>query len=165
MNGASKRESSMRPCPSGVRIIAISTRWPWRPVTRPDHSPSIGIRPSRTRPSSIKNSMAASRSSTTMPTLSIRLTVMLSLVALTGIDAAVSMRIVVDKRSQSAAIEWLPFAFALRQTIGDGPKYGRVGAHAEMTGADFDVFRKLRLRNQTGRPGDDAIGLAQDRSR
>jgi hypothetical protein len=35
------RESSTRPCPSGVRIMATSTRWSRSPVTRPDQSPSI----------------------------------------------------------------------------------------------------------------------------
>src|SRR6266516_2349504 len=42
------------------------------PVTRPDQSPSIMARPSSSRPSSRKNAIAAGRSSTTMPTLSIR---------------------------------------------------------------------------------------------
>src|SRR6185369_1418949 len=46
--------------------------------TRPAHSPSMGMRPSSVRPSPVKNSMAASMSSTTMPTLSIRLTVKMS---------------------------------------------------------------------------------------
>src|SRR5215813_11220852 len=85
MAGASKRESSRRLWPSGVRIMAISTRWPRTPVTRPAHSPSMGMRPSRVRPSSVKNSMAASMSSTTMPTLSIRLTVIISLWRLTAL--------------------------------------------------------------------------------
>ena len=42
------------------------------PVTRPDQSPSIVIRPSSSSPNSTKNEMAASSDSTTMPTLSIR---------------------------------------------------------------------------------------------
>src|SRR6478672_5021743 len=58
--------------------MAISTRWVPSPVMRPAHSPSTMARPSSLRPSSAKNSTAASRSSTTMPTLSIRLTVTLS---------------------------------------------------------------------------------------
>src|SRR5262245_14316666 len=58
--------------------MAISTRMPRNPVTPSAQSPSTGARPSSSRPSSVKNSMAASMSSTTMPTLSIRLTVMLS---------------------------------------------------------------------------------------
>src|SRR5947209_7032157 len=57
--------------------MAISTRMSRNPVTPSAQSPSIGARPSISRPSSVKNSMAASRSSTTMPTLSIRLTVMM----------------------------------------------------------------------------------------
>src|SRR5581483_12214225 len=76
--GARKREISSRLWPSGVRIMAISTRMPRNPVTPSAHSPSIGARPSGSRPSSVKNAMAASMSSTTMPTLSIRLTVMIS---------------------------------------------------------------------------------------
>src|SRR3954454_8785232 len=55
--------------------MAISTRWSRSPVTRPAHSPSIVVRPSSSRPSSAKKEMAASSDSTTMPTLSIRLTV------------------------------------------------------------------------------------------
>src|SRR5262249_41753466 len=55
-----------------MRIIAISTRWPRSPVTRPDQSPSIVARPSSSRPSSAKNEIAASSDSTTMPMLSIR---------------------------------------------------------------------------------------------
>src|SRR6267142_4329169 len=58
--------------------MAISTRMSRNPVTPSAQSPSIGARPSSSRPSSVKNSMAASMSSTTMPTLSIRLTVMMS---------------------------------------------------------------------------------------
>src|SRR3954454_9316845 len=65
------RESSIRPWPSGVRIMATSTRWSRSPVTRPDQSPSIIVRPSSSRPSSEKNETAASSDSTTMPTLSI----------------------------------------------------------------------------------------------
>src|SRR5690606_10321265 len=58
--------------------MATSTRCMPSPVTRPAHSPSTMARPSSARPSSVKNAMAASRSSTTMPTLSMRLTVMTS---------------------------------------------------------------------------------------
>ena len=60
------------PWPSGIRIIAVSTRWSRSPVTRPDQSPSIMARPSSSRPSSTKKEIAASSDSTTMPTLSIR---------------------------------------------------------------------------------------------
>src|SRR3984885_2812705 len=74
--GVRKRESSRRLWPSGVRIMAISTRWPASPVTRPAHSPSIVARPSSSSPSSRKKSIVPSRSSTTIPTLSIRLSAM-----------------------------------------------------------------------------------------
>src|SRR3982751_202141 len=53
--------------------MAISTRWLPSPVTRPAHSPSIVARPSSSRPSSRKKSIVPPRSSTTIPTLSIRL--------------------------------------------------------------------------------------------
>src|SRR4051812_27339821 len=52
--------------------MATSTCWPCSPVTRPDHSPSTVACPSSSSPSSRKNSIAGARSSTTMPTLSIR---------------------------------------------------------------------------------------------
>src|SRR5688572_13728802 len=58
--------------------MAISTRMSRNPVTPSAQLPSIGTRPSSSRPSSVKNSMAASMSSTTMPTLSMRVTVMMS---------------------------------------------------------------------------------------
>src|SRR5689334_17081338 len=54
--------------------MAISTRWSPKPVMHPAHSPSIMPRPSSRRPSSAKKSIATSRDSTTMPTLSIRFT-------------------------------------------------------------------------------------------
>src|SRR5262249_37787512 len=57
--------------------MAISTRMLCNPVTPSAQSPSTGARPSSSRPSSVKNAMAASMSSTTMPTLSMRLIVMM----------------------------------------------------------------------------------------
>src|SRR5690606_1275523 len=63
--------------------MATSTRWPRTPATRPAHSPSMGMRPSSVSPSSVKNSMAAPRSSTTNPTLAIRVTVKLPAFGLT----------------------------------------------------------------------------------
>src|SRR5581483_10613191 len=56
--------------------IAISTRWPGRPVTRPAHSPSYVPCPSSSSPSSRKNVIVAGRSSTTMPVLCSSLTAM-----------------------------------------------------------------------------------------
>src|SRR5215472_1745600 len=58
--------------PSGVRIIAMSLRTPSSPTVRSAQRPSICALPSSSMPSSVKNATAASRSSTTMPTLSIR---------------------------------------------------------------------------------------------
>jgi hypothetical protein len=66
-----KRESSSRLWPSGVRIMAISTRWSPSPVTRPAHAPSTMARPSSWRPSS-RRTRSSRRGPPTMPTLSIR---------------------------------------------------------------------------------------------
>src|SRR5262249_44854569 len=60
----------------GVRIIAISHRTLSSPTIRSTQRPSTGISPSSSIPSSTKKAFAASRSSTTMRTLSIRLSVM-----------------------------------------------------------------------------------------
>lgn len=64
--------SSSRPWPSGVCTTAISARTPSSPTTRSIHRPSTGPSPCSSSPSSTKNSVAAVRSSTTMPTWSIR---------------------------------------------------------------------------------------------
>src|SRR5499426_197747 len=82
--GAWNLSSSSRPWPSGVRIIAISHRTFSSPTTRSTQRPSTGISPSNSIPSSTKNAFAASRSSTTMRTLSIRLSVTSFLPHLTG---------------------------------------------------------------------------------
>src|SRR5437867_2281620 len=68
--------SSSMPCPSGVRIIARVARTSLSPIKLPTAGPSTVVSPSSLRPSSMKNALAASRSSTTMRTLSIRLSVM-----------------------------------------------------------------------------------------
>lgn len=70
--GRSYFVSSSRPWPSGVRIIAISDLMSSRPTTRSAQRPSTDCRPSNPMPSSTKNAIAASRSSTTIATLSIR---------------------------------------------------------------------------------------------
>src|SRR4051812_37532455 len=62
------------PCPSGARIIAMVERTSLRPISIPTSGPSTIVSPSSLRPSSMKNALVASRSSTTMRTLSIRLT-------------------------------------------------------------------------------------------
>src|SRR5437867_3361919 len=67
--------SSSMPCPSGVRIIARVARTSLSPISLPTKGPSTVVSPSSLRPSSMKNALAASRSSTTMRTLSIRLSV------------------------------------------------------------------------------------------
>src|SRR3954454_2729286 len=67
--------SSSMPCPSGVRIIARVARTSSSPISFPTKGPSTVVSPSSSRPSSMKNALTASRSSTTMRTLSIRLSV------------------------------------------------------------------------------------------
>src|SRR3954469_25752651 len=67
--------SSSRPCPSGVRIIAMWLRTPSSSTRRSTPSPSTVASPSRSSPSSTKNATAAWRSSTTIATLSSRSTV------------------------------------------------------------------------------------------
>ena len=64
--------SSSLPWPSGVRIIAMSLRTPSSPTVRSAQRPSTCPLPSSSMPSSVKNATAASMSSTTMATLSIR---------------------------------------------------------------------------------------------
>src|SRR6185436_5270577 len=68
--------SSSRPCPSGVRIMTMSTRTPSSPLMRSTHGPSIGLSPSRVMPSAVKKAIAAARSSTTTLTWSNLLIVM-----------------------------------------------------------------------------------------
>jgi len=65
-------DSSSRLCRSGVRIIAMSARTPSRPTTRSTQLPSTVVSPSSSRPRARKKATAAARSSTTIPTLSIR---------------------------------------------------------------------------------------------
>ena len=60
--------SSTRPWPSGVRIMAMSARTSLSPTTWPTQEPSTCVSPSNSIPSSAKNDLAASRSSTTMRT-------------------------------------------------------------------------------------------------
>jgi hypothetical protein len=64
--------SSSRPLPSGVCIIATSFRTPSSATMRSTVRPSMVAVPCSSRPSLAKNAVAAGRSSTTMPTCSIR---------------------------------------------------------------------------------------------
>ena len=65
-------DSSTRPWPSGVRIMAMSARTPSSPTMRSAQLPSTVVWPSSSMPSSAKNALAASRSSTTIRMLSMR---------------------------------------------------------------------------------------------
>jgi hypothetical protein len=80
--------SSSRPWPSGVPTIAISARTPSSPTTRSTQPPSTGPSPYSLSPSSTKNAVAAARSSTTMPTCSIRWIVMRSTVRSRAVQEA-----------------------------------------------------------------------------
>src|SRR5258706_11746411 len=62
--------SSSRPCPSGVRIMTMSTWTLSSPLTRSTHGPSTGAWPSSVMPSAVKKAIAAARSSTTTLTWS-----------------------------------------------------------------------------------------------
>jgi hypothetical protein len=73
-------DSSSRAWPSGVCSMAISDRTPSSPTTRSTQRPSTDPSPCSSSPSSTKNSIAAARSSTTMPTWSILRIVMCSMV-------------------------------------------------------------------------------------
>src|SRR5438552_17858368 len=68
--------SSSRPCPSGVRIIAMSTWTLSSPLTRSTDGPSTGAAPSSVMPSAVKKAIAPARSSTTTLTWSNLLIVM-----------------------------------------------------------------------------------------
>src|SRR6266566_4587674 len=68
--------SSSRPCPSGVRIITMSTWTLSSPLTRSTHGPSTGASPSSVMPSAVKKARAPARSSTTTLTWSNLLIVM-----------------------------------------------------------------------------------------
>jgi hypothetical protein len=73
--------------------IAISSRPPSSPTTRSTQRPSTGPSPYSSSPSSTKNSVAAARSSTTMPTCSIRWIVMCSMVRIPGSSHGVVRRL------------------------------------------------------------------------
>src|SRR5215212_392091 len=68
--------SSSRPCPSGVRIMTMSTWTRSSPLTRSTHGPSTRASPSSVMPSAVKKAIAAARSSTTTLTWSNLLIVM-----------------------------------------------------------------------------------------
>src|SRR3954451_13761144 len=91
-------DSSTRLWPSGVRRNAMSARTPSSPMSWSAHLPSTVVSPSSSRPSWMKNATAASRSSTTTPTWSIRLivTVFCSLVAWPTLHVQRSCRRVLD---------------------------------------------------------------------
>src|SRR3954465_7206870 len=59
--------SSLLPWPSGGRSITTPPCTPSSPLMRSTASPSTDVSPSTSSPSAVKNSVAAARSSTTMP--------------------------------------------------------------------------------------------------
>ena len=50
------------------------------------------------------------------------------------------MRVRINQTAPAASIERRPFAFRLRQAIGDGVDGGGVMAHAAMAALDFDAL-------------------------
>src|SRR3954447_24552255 len=75
-SGVWNLSSSMRPWPSGVRMNTRVARTPSSPIRLSTEGPSTCASPSSSSPRSMKNDLVASRSSTTMRTLSIRRIVM-----------------------------------------------------------------------------------------
>src|SRR5438132_5367620 len=71
-SGVWNLSSSILPWPTGVRINARVARTSLSPIRLSTEGPSTVVSPSSSIPSSAKNALAASRSSTTMRTLSIR---------------------------------------------------------------------------------------------
>jgi hypothetical protein len=119
--------SSSRPLPAGVCMIAMSARTPSSPTTRPTQRPSTGPSPYSTSPRSTKNSVAAARSSTTMPTCSIRRIAMCSIVQDSGRGARrweETSRPHLDSRSSDT-----PALYA--RALGDG---GRIAKAARKSG-------------------------------
>src|SRR6266404_1232088 len=117
--------SSSRPCPSGVRIITMSTRTLSSLLTRSTHGPSTRASPSSVMPRAVKKAIAAARSSTTTLTWS-NLLIVMSLVRFRSIHSILL----------AAGVEWEPES--------------RAGVGLSYTDEqDRDV--RQRERNQCGR--------------
>src|SRR5437016_4942517 len=103
--------SSTRLWPSGVRIMAMSARTSLSPTTRSTQRPSTVVSPSSSIPSSAKNALAASRSSTTMSTLSIRSKLLFAVIFVLGFGRPEYVALAVDRVDQAdgaAGIDLLP---------------------------------------------------------
>src|SRR6266496_3152611 len=126
--------------------MAMSTRWPSSPTMRSDHSPSTVILPSSSRPSSTKNATAASRSSKTMPTLSIRRIVMPSSVGTRTIGPAARrcprVEHMFDERRSIARVT-AAFQGSLLG-LGDDVRVGQLGASVERTALSRGAWVDLR---------------------
>src|SRR5262252_8722967 len=125
--------------------MAISTRMSRSPVTPSAQSPSIGVRPSSSRPSSVKNSMAASMSSTTMPTLSIRLTVMMSSWRLTLTLTGRGERMRASGPVQCAVMRQPSHGLAKERVHTLGFDYGGRGGRRQVGDEGLGGFRFFRV--------------------
>jgi hypothetical protein len=76
--------------------------------------------------------------------------------------ARLTVRIRINQTAPARAIE-RPFAFGLRQTIGDRVDHGRMMAHAAMAAFDLDAFGHRGRFLSAVLPGADAVGAAEDR--
>src|SRR5919197_2850182 len=121
--------SSTRLWPSGVRSMAMSARTASSPTTRSTQRPSTVVSPSGSIPSSAKNALAASRSSTTIRTLSIRWIVISP--SIRGAGRA--------RRST-----------ALLQGLGQVP---RTGEERAVAAGDLDGLEAQPLTGRAARPG------------
>src|SRR5882757_11297532 len=73
------------------------------------------------------------------------------------------MRIGIDQAAPAAAVERGPFAFGLREAVGDGVDHGRMMGHAAMAALDLDALDLGGGFFHATLPGADAVGTAEDR--
>src|SRR5213596_3131126 len=111
--------SSTRLWPSGVRIMAMSARTSLSPTTRSTQRPSTGASPSSSIPSSAKNALAASRSSTTMRSLSIRNNLLFAVIFLLGFGRPEHVPLPVDGVDQADGVAVVHLLTELPDADGD----------------------------------------------
>src|SRR5437667_3505124 len=111
--------SSTRLWPSGVRIMAMSARTSLSPTTRSTQRPSTVDLPSSSIPSSAKNALAASRSSTTMRTLSIRNNLLFAVIFLLRFGRPEHVPLPVDRVDQADGVAVVHLLTELPDADGD----------------------------------------------
>src|SRR2546421_1706563 len=112
-------DSSTRPWPSGVAIMAMSARTPLSPTTPSAQGPSTVVSPSSSIPSSAKNALAASRSSTTMRTLSIRNNLLFAVIFLLRFGRPEHVALAVDRVDQANGVAVVHLLTELPDADGD----------------------------------------------